>query len=131
MRQPYTYLSVSVCGQLVQHNGQPGLVIAIRPDSLDSLWGVSNLIAIKLISPVAAKKCPDYKMHIQDSIIFYDCIYTIMYMVNVYMIIFIIIFMIIFGPLACVTGRVFNVCVLYVMNVIIWIGQLTIYQQQH
>ena len=127
MGQPYTYLSVSVYGQLVQHTGQPGLVIAIRPDSLDSLWGVSSLIASNLIaiaiSPVAAKKCPDYKMYIQDSIIFYDCIYTILYMVNVYMIIFIVIFMIIFGPLACVTGRVFNLCVLYVMNVIIWIGQ--------
>ena len=27
-------------------------------------------------------------------------------------------------------GRIFNTCVLHVMNVIIWIGQLTLYRQQ-
>ena len=53
-------------------------------------------------------------------------------MMNIHLIISISIFMIVFGPLyAFVAGRIFlHLCILHVMNIIICIGQYTIYQQQ-
>ena len=48
-----------------------------------------------------------------------------------YKILFISTVMIVFVPLqAFVAGRIFNTCVLHVMDFIIWIGLQTVYQWQ-